>query len=87
MKINWKVRVKNPYFWIGLIGVLLTSMGAKPEMFTSWSVLIDYLKEFLGNPYVLGTSILAIIGVLLDPTTKGLCDSTKALQYTKPNEE
>ena len=27
MKINWKVRIKNPYFWVGLLGVILSAMG------------------------------------------------------------
>ena len=39
MRINWKVRAKNPYFWFGLIAIILASVGAKPEMFTSWAIL------------------------------------------------
>ena len=37
--INWKVRAKNPYFWIGLIDVIFASVVIKPEMITSWGIL------------------------------------------------
>ena len=85
MKINWKVRVKNPYFWIGLVGVIMAAMGVSPEMFTSWSAVGNQLLEFVSNPFMIGSVIVAVIGVLADPTTKGLSDSTRALSYDEPN--
>ena len=87
MKINWKVRVKNPYFWIGLVGVVLTAMGVSPEMFTSWSAVGNQLLEFVSNPFMIGSVIVAVLGVLVDPTTTGLSDSTRALSYDEPNAE
>ena len=36
MKINWTARMKNPFFWVSLLGVILTAMGASAETFTSW---------------------------------------------------
>ena len=77
MNINWKARVKNPYFWLGLGGVVLTAMGAKPEMFTSWQVLMEQLRVLFGNPFLLGSVIVAVVGVLCDPTTKGVGDNEK----------
>nr|DAE09652.1 MAG TPA: holin [Myoviridae sp. ctjhW4] len=41
MNINWKVRVKNIYFWIGLVGVIFTAVGANPAMLTSWTILVE----------------------------------------------
>ena len=87
MKINWKVRVKNPYFWIGLVGVILTAMGVSPEMFTSWSAVGNQLFEFISNPFMIGSVIVAVLGVLVDPTTTGISDSTRALSYDEPNAE
>ena len=87
MKINWKVRVKNPYFWIGLVGVILTAMGVSPEMFTSWSAVGNQLLEFISNPFMIGSVIVAVLGVLVDPTTTGISDSTRALSYDEPNAE
>ncbi len=54
MRINWKVRVKNPYFWFGLIAIILAAVGAKPEMFTNWTILIVQVKNLLSNPFALG---------------------------------
>ena len=86
MKINWKVRVKNPYFWIGLVGVILSAMGVEPQMLSSWQALGNALLEFVKNPFLIGTVLVAVIGVIVDPTTKGMNDSERAMQYQKPNE-
>lgn len=84
MKINIPVRIKNPYFWVGIIGVVLTAMGVSPEMLTSWSAVADAGKELVSNPYMLGSVILAVMGVFLDPTTAGMGDSPLAMSYSKP---
>lgn len=67
-------RYKNPWFWIGLIGVVLTAMGVNPEMFTSWAVVWQALKELVSNPFMLGSVAMAVLGVFVEPTTKGLRD-------------
>ena len=67
-------RVKNPYFWIGLVGVVLTAMGVSPEMFTSWSMVLQSGKELLGNPYMLCCVVCAVIGVMVNPASPGLTD-------------
>lgn len=84
MNINWSVRLKNPYFWIGLLGVILTAMGVEPSTLTSWTAVINSLKSFISNPYMIVSVIVAVLGVINDPTTKGITDSTQALSYTKP---
>lgn len=84
MKLNWKVRMKNPLFWLSLIGVVLTAMGRTPESFTSWEAVKGALLELIRNPYLLGSALMSIVGVLMDPTTRGLCDSVRAMGYDKP---
>ena len=74
MKMNLKVRAKNPYFWFGLVGLILATIGVEPSMFTSWEILFDKVVEVLKNPFVVGSVVVAIIGVLNDPTTGGLSD-------------
>ena len=49
MKINWKVRVKNPYFWVGLLGVILSAMGVSADMFTSWDIVIEQAKALIST--------------------------------------
>ena len=84
MKINWNVRLKNPYFWFGLVAIILTAVGAEPEIFTSWEILVTQIKDLLGNPFALGFVVAAIVGYINDPTTSGIIDSQQALGYSKP---
>lgn len=82
--INWKVRFKNPYFWVGLIATVLAAVGVSPECFVSWPILWEKTLELLGNPFAVGSMIVAIVGYVNDPTTKGIGDSKQALTYEKP---
>ena len=81
-KINIPVRMKNPWFWVGLAGVIFTAMGVSPETLTSWSAVVEAFKSLIMNPFMLGSVALAVLG---DPTTKSLGDSANALTYTSPN--
>ncbi len=83
--MNFAVRLKNPWFWVGLIGVILTAMGVSPETLTSWEILRDSLYALIQNPFMLGSVLVAILGVFIDPTTKGVKDSSRARKYTKPS--
>ena len=87
MKINIPVRFKNPWFWVGLGGVILSAMGVSPEMLTSWSAVWESVVNLFGNPFMLGSVILAVLGVFVDPTTAGIGDSTRALTYKNPSKE
>lgn len=84
MKLNFKVRAKNPWFWVGLVGVILSAMGVKPEMFTSWALVRDAIVGLVCNPFRLGTVIVAVLGVFIDYTTKGVSDSDLAMTYDSP---
>lgn len=84
MKINWKVRARNPYFWIGLVAVILAAIGVSPESLTSWKILCSQIMTLIQNPFAIGCVVLATIGYVNDPTTKGISDSRQALQYDKP---
>ena len=87
MKINFPVRFKNPWFWVGLIGTILTAMGVSPEMFTSWGAVYEAIIGLLSNPFQIGCVILAVLGVFVDPTTAGISDSQRALSYRSPAKE
>lgn len=83
MKVNFPVRFQNPWFWVGLLGTILAAMGVSPEMFTSWPLVWDAVVGLFSNPFQLGCVVLAIIGVFVDPTTKGIGDSEQAMNYKK----
>lgn len=83
MKINWKVRLKNKNFWIAMIPTVLLLVKPVLELF---GVDID-LGE-VGNALlsvVDGVFVLmAVLGIITDPTTAGMSDSELALTYTEP---
>ena len=69
-------RIRNPWFWVGLIGIVLTAMGVSADTLTSWGAVADALINMLTNPFILGSVALAVLGVFVDPTTEGLTDTT-----------
>ena len=87
MKMNWKVRAKNPWFWVSLGGIILTAMGVSADMFTSWGAVIAQAKALISNPFMLVSVALAVLGVFVDPTTAGVSDSVQALGYEKPKKD
>lgn len=87
MKVNIPVRMKNPWFWVGVASVAITAIGVDPQTFTSWSAVWDGIKGVLSNPVQLCTMCLAVLSVFIDPTTAGLLDSEKALTYSVPRKD
>jgi phi LC3 family holin len=89
MKINWKVRAKNPVFWfnvvIAILMPILAYMGISWQDVTSWAALGDILFGAIKNPVIVAAVIVSVANVLNDPTTKGLGDSVRALGYSEPN--
>lgn len=85
MKLNVKIRLKNPWFWIGVVSTILAAMGVDPEMFTSWSAVWSAFVSLVSNPFQLGCVILAVLGIFIDPTTSGITDSAQVMKYTRPN--
>lgn len=87
MKMNIPVRFKNPWFWLGLVGLFFTAIGVSPETLTSWTALKQALVDFIGNPFLIGTAAIALLGQFIDPTTAGVSDSKQAMTYTVPRKE
>lgn len=72
--MNMKDRVKNIYFWIGILGVMLSSSGLVFEELTSWKLLFEGIMSVLSNPVTLLSMIMTTLGVFVDPTTSGFRD-------------
>lgn len=84
--INWKIRAKNKTFWLALVPAFLLLIQAVAQVF---NVSLDFtnLNKDLLNVINALFVVLTILGVVADPTTKGLSDSTQALTYSKPKED
>lgn len=89
MNINWKIRFKNPVFiaqlFMAIILPVLAYTGLTVQDMTSWSLLGRVLLDAVLNPYVLGLVIVNVWQTVNDPTTTGISDSERAMQYTEPN--
>ena len=84
--INWKVRIKNKAFWVAIIPAVFLLVQAVASVFgftLDLSLIGDKLLAVVEAVFV----VLAIIGVVTDPTTAGISDSTQALTYDKPKED
>lgn len=90
MKINWKVRAKNPVWWaqlaIAIVMPLILGMGYAWDDMTSWVKLGETLWAAVQNPVVFIAMLTSAWGVITDPTTAGLGDSEQAMSYEKPKE-
>ena len=81
MNINWKLRLQNKYTLtaiivtlIGLVYTTLETFGYAPEIPQTAFVEIAEKAIFL----------LALMGIVVDPTTDGASDSERAMSYTTP---
>lgn len=86
--INWKVRFKNKSFWLGLIGVIGTLVVQLAQLFGfDVSALASEWQQALVGVVTAVFGVLAVAGVVTDPTTSGVSDSTLAMSYDKPKED
>ena len=81
--INWTVRIKNKNFWLAVIPAVLLLIQAVAAVFGYTLDLGD-----IGNKLIAVVNaafgVLVVLGVVVDPTTAGVSDSNRAMNYTKP---
>ena len=82
-KINWLVRIKNKAFWVAFIPAVLLLIQVIASVFGIQIDLGDLGNKLLEVVNAV-FSILVILGVVTDPTTAVITDSTQALEYTEP---
>lgn len=81
--INWTVRIKNKAFWLAVIPAVLLLVQTVAAVF---GYALD-LGE-IGNRLIAVVNavfgVLVVLGVVVDPTTAGISDSNRAMNYKKP---
>lgn len=85
MKINWMVRAKNKAFWVALIPAALLLIQVIAAVF-GYTINMGELGDKLIAVVNALFAVLSILGIVTDPTTKGITDSEQALTYTEPKE-
>lgn len=85
MNINWKVRVSNKLFWFAFIPAAIVLIQS---ILSCFGVEFDFsfVEQKLINIIEAIFTFLAVIGVVIDPTTKGVSDSNQAMTYKNPKE-
>lgn len=86
MKINWIVRIKNKAFWLAIIPAVLLLIQAVADVVgfqLDFGDISEKLIAVVNAVFV----VLSILGIVTDPTTDGISDSTRAMTYTAPNKD
>jgi phi LC3 family holin len=86
MKINWMIRIKNKAWWLTLVPAvfLLVQACAAPFGYQWDFTVANQQVAAIVNALF---AVLAILGVVNDPTTAGIGDSKQALEYDEPKSE
>lgn len=76
-KINWKVRLQNGAWWMGVISTALIAIFTVLDM---CNIPMSVSVEEAINVARLVLAVPAAIGVITDPTTPGVGDTAKATE-------
>lgn len=86
MRINWRVRFKNPTFWLTAIPALflvlqyvLTALGIDIDLAAIEAATLEAVNAVL--------ALLAALGVVVDHTTAGVGDGSLGLTYETPKKQ
>lgn len=86
MQINWKVRIANKDFWMSMIPavlILIQAIGAPLGLVLDFGELGNQLLAIVNAVF----AVLAILGIVNDPTTNGMSDSKLAMTYEAPKKD
>lgn len=83
MKINLKARLKNKTFVVSAVALIVSFVYQLLAMF---GVVARVSETEVTEITTLAINLLALLGVLVDPTTEGVCDSERALTYCTEND-
>lgn len=86
MQINWKVRIANKDFWMSMIPavlILIQAIGAPLGFVLDFGELGNQLLAIVNAVF----AVLAILGIVNDPTTNGMSDSKLAMTYEAPKKD
>ena len=84
MKINWTVRLKNKVWLATMISFLISTVYQWLGYFDIAPVVTQDAVLQLASAVL---QILSLLGLIVDPTTAGMGDSTRALGYEVPYQQ
>ena len=81
MRINWKLRFQNKTTLVAIIMQAVTLIYAVLAML---GVTPGIGEDQITNVLYILVELLCLLGIVVDPTTKGMSDSGNAMMYTQP---
>lgn len=81
MKVNWKIRFKNKTWLTMFISLIV---GFVFNMLKLFDIVPSFTENLVMNIVGQVLTFLGLIGVIVDPTTVGVDDSIRAMDYEKP---
>ncbi|MDE1398208.1 phage holin [Bacillus licheniformis] len=82
-KINWKVRLKKKTFLVTIFSATLLFVQTIASAF---GYDITVYSAALTEKFNAILTLLVALGVVVDPTTKGISDSDQAMEYEEPRQ-
>lgn len=81
MNINWILRLKNKATLTALIAAALAFGYQVAGIF---GIVPPVSQDAVAQAAMLLVNLLVALGVVVDPTTAGVGDSSRAMEYTEP---
>lgn len=79
--INWTVRLRNKTWLASMLALIVTFAY---DLLAMLDVVPPVGEEWVLDVINTALMLLGMMGVVTDPTTKGMGDSAQALTYTEP---
>ena len=84
MKINWKLRLKNK---VSLTAIILAIIALVYQVLGLCGITPGISENQAIEVAGMVINLLCLLGIVVDPTTDGVSDSTQALDYSAPKKE
>lgn len=84
MNINWKLRLQNK---TTLTALILAIIAFVYQVLGILNIAPGIDQNTLVSTCGLIINLLVALGIVVDPTTAGITDSKKVLEYTEPRED
>lgn len=78
VKINWKVRMQNKTWLLSMAAAMITFVY---QMLGLCGVVPPVSEDMVTQVVAMVVNVLVALGIVVDPTTQGLGDSSQAMQY------
>lgn len=79
--MNWKLRLQNK---TTLMTIIVAVISLVYQILAIFDIVPGVTEETILSIAGVVINMLCLLGIVVDPTTKGIADSERALNYTAP---